>query len=156
MSNENRETGSDEGGPNRTRVGTAERDAALARLNEHWDAGRLDPAEHESRMTRARAAVTQADLDVLFADLPRTGPAQEPTDAVSVSGNRGFLDGRRDTIMAVAPLVAVVLFFVTKVWIWFLVIPMLGIVLYGPGGSRDRGSRDGGSREPNRTRRRGR
>jgi len=66
--------GSGDGSGNTTRVGTAERDTAIALLGEHWRAGRLDPAEHERRVTKARTAVTQADLDVLFADLPRAAP----------------------------------------------------------------------------------
>jgi hypothetical protein len=156
MSNDNPgTTGADEGRPNITRVGNAEREAALVRLGEHWQAGRLDPAEHESRVTRAKAAVTQADLDVLFTDLPQTGPAQRPPDAVSATGSQtgrpGYFDGNRQTIMALAPFAALVLFFVTRTWIWFLMIPVLGIVLYGPGGSRD-----GSSRERNRSRRRDR
>lgn len=44
-------------------------------------------------------------------------------------------------IMALTPLVAVVLFFVTGTWLWFLAIPMVAIVLFGPDG------KDGGRRE---------
>src|SRR5690349_11511815 len=62
-------------GESEQRVGNAERDAAVTALNEHWQAGRLDPAEHERRTTAAYAAVTRADLDALFADLPGGGPA---------------------------------------------------------------------------------
>jgi hypothetical protein len=58
--------GPDDGKGNPKRVGTAERDEAISLLNEHWHAGRLDPGEHELRVTRAKAAVTQADLGVLF------------------------------------------------------------------------------------------
>jgi Domain of unknown function (DUF1707) len=50
--------GSDDGGGSLTRVGTAERGKAVALLTEHWQAGRLDPGEHERRVTRAREAVT--------------------------------------------------------------------------------------------------
>src|ERR1035437_5405870 len=57
VSNENREVaGSDDGIGNTARVGNAERDKAIALLGEHWRAGRLDPGEHELRVTRARAA----------------------------------------------------------------------------------------------------
>ena len=38
-----------------TRVGDAERSAAIETLNEHWLAGRLDPAKHGARTTRATA-----------------------------------------------------------------------------------------------------
>ena len=35
--------------------------------------GRLDPGEDELRVTRAKVAVTQADLDGPFVDLPKPG-----------------------------------------------------------------------------------
>lgn len=70
------------------RVGTAERQAAIDLLGEHWRAGRLDPSEHEARTTKAFAAVTRGDLDALFSDLPRgSGPlpwaANAPRDATA-------------------------------------------------------------------------
>ena len=60
---------------------TASGSAAIAALNQHWQAGRLDPAEHERRTTAAYAAVTRGDLDALFADLPGGDPATRSTDA---------------------------------------------------------------------------
>jgi Domain of unknown function (DUF1707) len=138
MSNQNGEApGSEEGIGSTTRVGTAERDEALARLAEHWQAGRLDPAEHELRVTKARAAVTQADLDALFTDLPQPDPPRATTGAVTTTGNRDFLEGRRETIMALTPFAALVLFFITHTWLWFLMVPVMGILVYGPGGNRD-------------------
>jgi hypothetical protein len=140
MSDENRgATGSDDGKGITRRVGTAERDAAIVLLDEHWQAGRLDPGEHEQRVARVKAAVTQADLDDLFIDLPETGPAQESTGAVAPGSARGFLDGKRETIMALTPFAALVLFFTMHHWIWFLVIPVMGILLYGPDGGRHAG-----------------
>jgi hypothetical protein len=108
----------------------------IALLGEHWRAGRLDPGEHELRVTRARAAATRADLGVLFADLPQAGPAQEPTGTVAASGTRGFLDSKRDTIIALTPFAALALFFLTGSWLWFLMIPVMGIRLYGPDGRK--------------------
>lgn len=133
--------GSDDGMGNTTRVGTAEREEAVALLAEHWHAGRLDPGEHELRVSRARAAVTWADLDALFVDLPQAGPAQEPTGAVATTGTPGFLESKRDTIIALTPFVALVLFFVTHSWLWFLMIPVMGILLYGPEGRKKSGQR---------------
>ena len=52
------------------RIGTPERNAAVAALDTHWHAGRLDPGEHERRTTLAKAARTRTELDALFADLP--------------------------------------------------------------------------------------
>jgi hypothetical protein len=127
--------GSDDGRGNTTRVGTAEREEAVALLTEHWHAGRLDPGEHERRVTRAREAVTRADLDALFADLPQAGPAQESSTVVTRRGASGL----RDTIMALSPFAAVLLFFMTGNWLWFLMIPVMGILLYGPEGKKKSG-----------------
>lgn len=138
MSDENRTAaGGQDGTVTSKRVGTAERERAIALLGEHWHAGRLDPAEHERRVTQAKEAVTQADLEVLFADLPSTAVAQEPARTVSTPGTGGLLAGRRDTIMALMPFAALLLFFVTGTWLWFLLIPVMGILLYGPGGKKN-------------------
>jgi hypothetical protein len=153
MSDENRgPTGSDDDLGTTRRVGTAERDAAIGLLDEHWQAGRLDPGEHEQRVTRVKGAVTQADLNALFIDLPETGLAQDSTGAVASRGARGLLESKRETVMALTPFAAMALFFTTGYhWMWFLMIPVMGILLYGPDGGknvghgRDRGrSRDGG------------
>ncbi len=155
MSNDNGWTpGSGDGIGDATRVGDAEREKAVGLLGEHWSAGRLDPAEHELRVTRARVAVTQADLDALFADLPRISQAQEPARIptagetsspggdVAVGADPGLLRSKRDTIMALTPFVALFLFFVTQSWfssswLWFLLVPVMGILLHGPGGKKN-------------------
>jgi hypothetical protein len=146
MSNEHDGTaGSGDGLGDTTRVGTAEREKAVALLGDHWRAGRLDPAEHELRVTRARAAVTRADLDVLFADLPSSaaGPAAElePTGAVVAGSPLPFLDRKRDTIIALTPFASLILFFASGSWLWFLMIPVMGILLYGPEGKKRSGQR---------------
>jgi hypothetical protein len=138
MSDENRPAPGSQGGPGKSkRVGTAERGRAIAILGEHWHAGRLDPAEHERRVTQAKQAVTQADLDVLFADLPSTAVAQEPARTVSTPAAGGLVAGRHDTIMALTPFAALLLFFLTGTWLWFLLVPVMGILLYGPGGKKN-------------------
>lgn len=38
--------------------------------------------------------------------------------------------------MGVTPILTFVLFFVTKSWLWFLLIPVVGLVLYGADGER--------------------
>jgi hypothetical protein len=53
------------------RVSDAERDQAVARLSEHFQAGRLTQEEFEDRSGRALQARTGGDLSVLFADLPQ-------------------------------------------------------------------------------------
>jgi hypothetical protein len=61
------------------RVSDAERDAALAELSEHFQAGRLTSAELEERISQALAARTGRELAALRADLP----ALTPTGAAS-------------------------------------------------------------------------
>ena len=86
MSDENRAAaGSDNGKGVARRVGDAERDDAVALLGEHWHAGRLYPGEQELRVTRAKAVVTQADLDALFVDLPGTDPSTPPESGGTVA-----------------------------------------------------------------------
>jgi hypothetical protein len=43
-------------------------------LNEHFEAGRLDMAEHQERITRALGARTRRDLAGLLSDLPLLRP----------------------------------------------------------------------------------
>ena len=62
------------------RIGDAERQAATDGLRVHWAAGRLGIEEFEERVYLVSEAVTQADLQAIFKDLPpmRTGPAGPP------------------------------------------------------------------------------
>jgi len=125
------------------RIGSAERDLAIGQLQQHYQAGRLTPEEYEDRSVRASKALTWAEIIPLFADLPepRPGPVrvsllapqQRPQGLLPLS------DRARETIMSLTPLVALILFFVTDLtWYWFLAIPIVGIVLYGPEGRRNR------------------
>ncbi|MFI6044156.1 DUF1707 domain-containing protein [Nocardia sp. NPDC051321] len=52
------------------RIGTSEKDRALTLLNEHHAAGRIDLHEFDLRSRTIANAVTKADLDAVFADLP--------------------------------------------------------------------------------------
>lgn len=54
------------------------------------------------------------------------------------SGLPGMSSRVRNTFMGLAPILCLVLFFVTKSWLWFLLIPVVGVVLYGPRGDGDR------------------
>lgn len=53
----------------RLRIGDADRDEALARLGEHFAAGRLDKDEFDERSDAVWSAKTGADLAPVFADL---------------------------------------------------------------------------------------
>jgi hypothetical protein len=58
------------------RIGDTERSTAVEQLNDHYAAGRLTRLEHDERVDFALAAKTQADLLVLFADLPQSHPGE--------------------------------------------------------------------------------
>jgi Domain of unknown function (DUF1707) len=63
------------------RASDADRDAVLAQLSEHFQAGRLTPDELEDRTGRALGARTIGGLDALTIDLPvpeRREPGRQP------------------------------------------------------------------------------
>jgi hypothetical protein len=128
------------------RIGSAERDLTIGQLQQHYQAGRLTPEEYEDRSVRASRAATWADITPLFADLPEPRPGPVRVDLMAPQPRpQGLVplnDRARETIMALTPLAALVLFFTTPLgWMWFLAIPIVGIVLYGPEGRRGRGHR---------------
>lgn len=138
------------------RIGTAEREQALSALADHHTAGRLDADEFEDRRGRANDAVTRGDLTALFTDLPGGKPAfgaspstvaaPLPSGSTPVPMNRderraqrrgdranGIRGGQQNKwrgVVALSPFVALALFFITKSWLWFLLVPVSGIV-YG-------------------------
>lgn len=72
-----------------------------------------------------------------------------PSDSASAEARTSRALGGRigDTVMALTPFLALGLFFLTGflggfawAWLWFLLIPVVGIIIYGPG-SDDRRSR---------------
>ncbi len=63
------------------RASDRDREAGLQRVQEAFAEGRLDDAEFDERMRAALTARTQAELDVLLADLPATRPAPGPAPA---------------------------------------------------------------------------
>jgi hypothetical protein len=65
------------------RVSDADRDAAITELGEHFQAGRIEPAELEDRTGRALRARIGSDLDELLADLPRRPQAPEGPPAAA-------------------------------------------------------------------------
>jgi hypothetical protein len=62
------------------RVGTTEREAAIAALGEHLSAGRVTLDEYGTRSAEATTAATRGELMALFADLPAPHPQlEDPT-----------------------------------------------------------------------------
>ena len=140
------------------RIGTREREAAVAALQEHRLAGRLESAEYEERSLQAKQAHTWGDLTALFADLPQPWPrpddtaraASGPVAYSAGSGSRRVgVSGDDDRpgglipepwgawITSLSPFAALILFFATgHHWQWFLLVPIAGILAYGPGGHR--------------------
>jgi hypothetical protein len=131
------------------RIGNAEREAAQHALDAHLQAGRLDAEEYGERSGKVSVARTAEDLTPLFADLPAPHPAppapvatrphppsgtapSEPAAAPAVANGPGSaLDRVGSGIMAALPLIALVLFFVVPIanaWIFFLLIPIGGII----------------------------
>ncbi len=68
------------------RIGTAERESALAALGEHFALGRLSKEEYDERSDAAWSARTASDLRPLFADLPHGSPVVEATGGPSWRG----------------------------------------------------------------------
>ena len=64
----------------RARISDADRDDAIARLGEHYAAGRLDKEEFDERSDAVWTARTDGDLAPVFADLvpPRRGDRGGP------------------------------------------------------------------------------
>jgi Domain of unknown function (DUF1707) len=60
------------------RASDADRDAVLAELSAHYQAGRLTADEFGDRSGRALAARTGQDLAEVLTDLPAVGPGRPP------------------------------------------------------------------------------
>ena len=69
------------------RIGDSEREDAVRRLGEHYEAGRLSAEEHSERVEQALKARTGADLEGLFADLPG---AQQAAGGGGGDGGEGW------------------------------------------------------------------
>jgi Domain of unknown function (DUF1707) len=75
------------GGP--IRIGDNEREDAVKRLGEHYEAGRLTAEEHTERIGRALEAKTDADLKALFTDLPGEHQAGAQQTGAQSGGQSG-------------------------------------------------------------------
>ena len=112
------------------RIGTRERDDALAALRVHHEAGRLDAFDYEDRRGRARDAVTRSDVTALFADLPEPRPRFEADPARRNLPARTPTPRRRlsTTLSALAPFIGLAAFALTRSWLALLLIPAIAIL----------------------------
>jgi hypothetical protein len=125
------------------RIGTAERTAAMKALDEHLAAGRLQVEEYGERSALAASATTAPELAALFDDLPAPhpplpgirppeapwgGPPVAPVPAAPVRPEPTGMQLWGPRLVLLAPLLAVALFVLTRQWVFFLLIPALGMV----------------------------
>lgn len=131
------------------RIGTAEREQALSNLSQHLSDGRLTLPEFDDRSAVIAAATTRGQVDAVFTDLPTPSLAptasrpldlsKSTTPAPSPEAEPDGWDWRKSA-MAITPIVALILFFVAPFdnsWLFFLLIPLVGALVYG--GDRSRG-----------------
>jgi hypothetical protein len=85
------------------RIGDSEREDAVKRLGEHYEAGRLSAEEHSERVDQALRAKTDGELAGLFTDLPAAQPAGAQQGAPSGPWGPRF-SGKRPDWAARGPL----------------------------------------------------
>jgi hypothetical protein len=121
------------------RVGTTEREAAIAALGEHLSAGRVTLDEYGTRSAEATTAATRGELMTLFSDLPSPHPqlddpapavdlAKRPAAQVAVKRDRGELTKR---VVAGVSAVSWLLWIPAVVWshgtLWWLMFVPLAV-----------------------------
>jgi Domain of unknown function (DUF1707) len=82
------------------RVGTGERDTAMAALGEHFAAGRLDFGEYRQRLDAVAEAHDRLQLREVFADLPPPQPHLPPGGAAGIAGPGRLPDELRSQLMS--------------------------------------------------------
>ena len=93
--------------PGDIRVSDTDRDAAIAELSEHFQAGRLTQEEFDERSGLALRARTGNDLSELFTDLPQAAPrTPAPTPSAAVARRRFSLGRAVLAIVVVGMLVS--------------------------------------------------
>lgn len=103
----------------RLRISNADRDGAIARLQRSLDEGRLDLSEFDERARTVYEAKTQAELDLLFSDLPddRTEEAAvQPAQAPRARPERVIDRIRRNVPSSFHPLI-IVGFITVTIWL---------------------------------------
>jgi hypothetical protein len=127
-----------------TRIGDAEREAAIAALGEHYAAGRLTKQEYDERAEVAWSARTESALRPLFVDLPPlpgSRPAARQTPGWSTPAPPAPLRSARNgpkgwsPRLPVVPLVLLVLGLVLLTHVPWPLFLLLGVLWWsrGPG-----------------------
>ena len=115
-----------------TRIGDAEREAAVTALGEHYAAGRLTREEYDERAESAWSARTVTSIRPLFADLPAPHPfVAAGRTAALPAPPRPTGQGRRGPRMPFVPLLIlaiVAVFLLSHVWPLFLVIGLVWLL----------------------------
>jgi hypothetical protein len=102
------------------RLSDAEREAALARLGEHYAAGRLDKEEYDERSDAVWSARTRGDLRPVFVDL-ELPPSPRPPAGVVRRGRRTGLP---------RPLIAVLVVLAALTVVTHLPLILLGLLVW--------------------------
>lgn len=112
------------------RIGDADRERAMADLAMHYTDGRLDHEEYDERLDAIWTARTQADLRVLFDDLPRP-QVTYPAPVTARAGSR-----RRK--LPILPILALLigLSILTEAPFWLLIFPLMFLSRRGCGSGR--------------------
>lgn len=110
------------------RVGDPERDSAVTALGVHLAQGRLRPAEHEKRCVLADIAITRAELEALFADLPEPHPdLPGPAGARAGGSGKGFQFAVGFALIIALPSAVLQLLYTGEWWL-FLVVAAVPLV----------------------------
>lgn len=129
--------------PGIMRASDADRDAVVAELSLHFQAGRLTLDEFDERSTRALHAKTLGELGDLTTDLPRAGrPARPPAPQMEPPGARPKLAAAFAAMLALVILLGSVLSTASgtghgAVGLWWLaLVAPLALLRLGGGGRR--------------------
>jgi len=152
------------------RLSNADRDAAVSALSRAHADGRISADEFSERSATAKTAVTRGDLAPLFSDLPAAVHGTESAPPASFSGPPAGTpsyapQAPRDTYtrarplggaagvaaVSITPIVVLVVFLAIGFlvpggfawsWVFWLAVPIVAIIVYGPGGRNGYNSRD--------------
>ncbi|TAJ48269.1 MAG: DUF1707 domain-containing protein [Herbiconiux sp.] len=151
------------------RLSNADRDAAVSALSRAHADGRITADEFSERSAAAKTAVTRGDLAPLFADLPvavhgtesvppasfSAPPAGAPYSAVppreTYTRARPLGGAAGVAAVSITPIVVLVVFLAIGFlvpggfawsWVFWLAVPIVAIIVYGPGGRSGYNGRD--------------